>query len=84
MDYTETMRRLLLRETSQSTLSPEQAEGIVRAYRNAAVISRDGKTLLIDFDPCDMDSLRERLGGWLVTDAGAPLPVPDAYLRIKT
>ena len=32
MDYTEAMRRLLLRKTSQSTLSPEQAEGIVRGY----------------------------------------------------
>lgn len=83
MDYTETMRRLVLRKTSQSALSPEQAEGIVRAYRNAAVIARDGKTMLVDFDPGDMDSLRERLGGWLITDAGEPLPVPDACVHIK-
>ena len=83
MDYTEAMRRLLLRKTSQSTLSPEQAEGIVCAYQNAAVISRDGKTMLIDFDPGDMESLRERLGGWLVTEAGTPLPVPDTCLHIK-
>jgi hypothetical protein len=84
MDYTEAMRRLLLRQTSQATLSPEQAEGIVRGFRDAAVVARDGKTMLIDFDPCEMDTLRARLGGWLVTEAGAPLPVPDTCLHIKT
>jgi hypothetical protein len=84
MDYTEAMRRLLLRKTSQSPLSPEQAEALVCGYRDAAVIARDGKTMLIDFDPRELDSLRERLAGWLVTDAGAPLPVPDTCLRIKS
>ena len=40
--------------------------------------------MLIDFDPCEMDSLRVRLGGWLITEAGAPLPVPNTCLHIKT
>jgi len=84
MDYTGTMRRLVIRQTSHATLSADQAEGVVCAFDQARVVNRDGKTLLVDFDPCEIDRLRERLPGWLVSEQGPPVPVPDHCLRIKT
>jgi hypothetical protein len=84
MDYTGTMRRLVIRQTSNATLSADQAEGVVCAFDQARVVNRDGKTLLVDFDPCEIERLRERLPGWLVSEQGPPVPVPDHCLRIKT
>jgi len=84
MDYTDTMRRLVIRQTRDATLSADQAEGVVCAFDQARVVNRDGKTLLVDFDPCEIDRLRERLPGWLVSEQGPPVPVPDHCLRIKT
>jgi hypothetical protein len=75
--------RLILRQTSQSELSAEQAEAIVRGYEDARLLSCEGKTMLVDVDPGRVEALRERLSGWLVTEEGAPRPVPDACLHIK-
>lgn len=88
MDYTGTMRRLLIRQTRDATLSPDQAEGVVRAFDQARVLDRDGKTMLVEVDPCEMDQLterlRERLPGWLVSEQGPPAPVPDHCMHVKT
>ena len=83
MDYTGTMRRLVIRQTRNATLSADQAEGVVRAFDQARVLNREGKTMLVDFDPCDIDRLRERLPGYLVTEQGPPIPVPEHCLHIK-
>ena len=84
MDYTGTMRRLVIRQTSNATLTADQAVGVVQACEQARVINRDGKTLLVDVDPCEIERLRERLPGWLISEQGPPVPVPDHCLRIKT
>ncbi len=78
------MRRVLLRKTSAAELTPEQAEQLVRACPGGNVIQRDGVNLLIDFDPCEIDALRARLKGWIVSEQGPKIPVPDTCLRIKT
>ncbi|UGQ46624.1 hypothetical protein [Massilia endophytica] len=75
--------RLILRQTRQSTLSADEAEGIVRSCADVQVVSRDGRTMLVDAGPCGMESLRERLSGWLVSEAGPPKPVPDACVHVK-
>lgn len=77
------MRRLVIRQTSHATLSAEQAENVVHGYADAQIVSRDGRTLLVDFDPCEIESLREKLPGWLVIEQGPPVPVPDHCLHVK-
>ncbi|MES2743104.1 MAG: hypothetical protein V4754_19440 [Pseudomonadota bacterium] len=78
------MRRVLLRKTSAAELTPEQAEQLVRACPGGNVIQRDGLNLLIDLDPCEIATLRERLKGWIVSEQGPNIPVPDTCVRIKS
>ncbi len=77
------MQRLLLRQTSQATLSPHAAEQVVLGFAEGRVVGRDGKTLLVEFDPCQLAALRERLAGWIVSEQGAPVPVPDTCVKIQ-
>ncbi|AKU23483.1 hypothetical protein MJ904_05050 [Massilia sp. MB5] len=77
------MRHLLLRPTRNASLSADEAEHIVRGFAEARILGRDGKTMLVDFDPCELDALRQRLPGWLVSEQGPPVPVPDSCLHIK-
>jgi hypothetical protein len=84
MDYTGTMRRLVIRQTRHATLTAEQAERVVQGYAEAHVVNRDGRTMLVDFDPCALESLRESLPGWLVIEQGPPVPVPDHCVHVKS
>ncbi len=77
------MRRLVIRQTSHATLSAEQAERVIAGYAAAQIVGRDGRTLLVDFDPCAIEALREQLPGWLVIEQGPPVPVPDHCLHVK-
>lgn len=77
------MRRLLLRQTHTASLNADEVEGIVRGYAEARILGRDGKTMLVDFDPCELEALRQRLTGWLVSEQGPPVPVPDSCLHVK-
>ncbi|TWI60632.1 hypothetical protein IP91_05040 [Pseudoduganella lurida] len=83
MVYTGTMRRLVIRQTNRATLTAEQAERVVQGYAEAKVLNRDGRTMLVDFDPCAIDALRESLPGWLVVEEGPPLAVPDHCVHVK-
>ena len=83
LDYTGTMRRLVIRQTSQATLSAAQAESVVHGHADAHVVGREGRTLLVDIDPCAIDALKQSLPGWLVVEQGPPLPVPDHCLHVK-
>ncbi|MFZ2318519.1 MAG: hypothetical protein WAW12_01495 [Pseudomonas sp.] len=78
------MQRLLLRQTSAASLSPEAVEQLLRASAGASVLSRSGRTLLVDYDPCQLDALREQLDGWIVSEQGPPIPVPDSCLKIES
>ncbi len=77
------MQRLLLRQTSNAVLSPQAAEQVVLGFAEGKVVGRDDKTLLVEFDPCQVAALRERLAGWIVAEQGAPVPVPDTCVRIQ-
>lgn len=77
------MRPVLLRQTSQAQLTSEQAEHVVRGFGGARVLGRDGRTMLIDFDPCELEALRARLPGWVVSEQGPPAPVPDNCVHIE-
>lgn len=77
------MRRLLLRQTHDASLNADEVEGIVRGYAAARILGREGKTMLVDFDPCELEALRQRLPGWLVSEQGPPVPVPDSCLHVK-
>lgn len=81
--YTGTMRRLLLRQDSDATLSADEAEGVVRGYAAARILGRDGRTMLVEFDPCAIDALRAQLPGWLVVEQGSPQPAPDHCVHVK-
>ena len=83
MDYTVTMRRLVIRQTNPAILSAEQAERVVRGCADAKILDSNGRTMLVDVDPCAIDALRENLPGWLVTEEGPPVPLPDHCIHVK-
>ena len=78
------MRHVLLRQTSQAQLTADQVEAVVCAFASARVLGRDGKTMLVDVDPCELEALRSALPGWLVAEQGPPLPVPDTCVRVAS
>jgi hypothetical protein len=75
------MLKVLLRQTKTASLSAEDAETVVRSFAAARVLGKEGKNLLIDFDPCELEALRQRLPGWLAVEQGPPTPVPDTCLH---
>jgi hypothetical protein len=75
------MRQVLLRQTCAASLSADDALTVVGSYANARVVARAGRNLLIEFDPNELEGLRQRLPGWLVVLQGRPIPVPDTRLH---
>ena len=82
------MARLLLRKTSSAAaVSPEDAAQLVCATGCGQVLHRDGNNLLVDVDGADgaaLDALRAQLDGWIVSEQGARIAVPDTRVRLKT
>jgi hypothetical protein len=77
------MSRLLLRKTSCSAVSCDDAEALVRAAENGRVLHRDGDNMLVELEDTSIGPLRDELQGWIVSEQGPRIPVPDTRLKLR-
>jgi len=81
------MARLLLRKTASAAVSPEHAEQLVCATGCGQVLHRDGNNLLVDLSDADgaaLAVLRTQLDGWIVSEQGPRIAVPDTRVKLKS
>ena len=77
------MLQVVLRPTDTAQASAAEALSLVASHAGR-VINQSGRNLLIELDAAHLDALRESLTGWIVSPQGAPIPVPDTRIRIRS
>lgn len=77
------MTQVILRRTSNATVSVEVAVALVSAGRKGRVLHHSGDNLLADIDPAQLSPLKEQLAGWIVSPQAATIPVPDTRLKVR-
>jgi hypothetical protein len=77
------MPRFILRKTSGSALSCQDAERLVCAAKNGRVLHRDNGNMLVELEESSVCDLRDSLPGWVICEEGEHIPVPDTRLKLR-
>lgn len=76
------MSQVILRRTADATVSTEEALSLVGATVNGRVIHHSGDNLLVDIAAGELDALKSKLTGWVVSPQQERIAVPDTRRRI--
>ncbi|MPQ55978.1 hypothetical protein [Duganella sp. FT27W] len=76
------MSQVILRRTADATISTEEALSMVGATIDGRVIHHSGDNLLVDVAAGELDALKSKLTGWVVSPQQERIPVPDTRRRI--
>ena len=76
------MSQVILRRTADATVSTEEALSLVGATVDGRVIHHSGDNLLVDIAAGELDALKGKLTGWVVSPQQERIAVPDTRRRI--
>ncbi|KQN69458.1 hypothetical protein ASF04_14355 [Duganella sp. Leaf61] len=76
------MSQVILRRTADATVSTEEALSLVGATVDGRVIHHSGDNLLVDIAAGELDALKSKLTGWVVSPQQERIAVPDTRRRI--
>jgi len=76
------MSQVILRRTADATISTEEALSMVGATVDGRVILHSGDNLLVDVAAGELDALKSKLTGWVVSPQQERIAVPDTRRRI--
>lgn len=76
------MSQVILRRTADATVSTEEALSLVGATVDGRVIHHSGDNLLVDIAVGELDALKSKLTGWVVSPQQERIAVPDTRRRI--
>lgn len=76
------MSQVILRRTADATVSTEEVLSLVGATVDGRVIHHSGDNLLVDVAAGELDILRRKLTGWVVSPQQERIDVPDTRRRI--
>jgi len=76
------MSQVILRRTADATVSTEEALSLVGATVDGRVIHHSGNNLLVDVAAGELDTLKSKLTGWVVSPQQERIDVPDTRRRI--
>ena len=76
------MSQVILRRTADATVSTEEALSMVGATVDGRVIHHSGDNLLVDVAAGELDALKSKLTGWVVSPQQKRIAVPDTRRRI--
>lgn len=76
------MSQVILRRTADATVSTEEALSLVGATIDGRVIHHSGDNLLVDVAAGELDALKSKLTGWVVSPQQERIDVPDTRRRI--
>lgn len=76
------MSQVILRRTADATVSTEEALSMVGATVDGRVIHHSGDNLLVDVAAGELDALKSKLTGWVVSPQQERIAVPDTRRRI--
>jgi len=76
------MSQVILRRTADATVSTEEALSLVGATVDGRVIHHSGNNLLVDVAAGELEVLKSKLTGWVVSPQQERIDVPDTRRRI--
>ena len=76
------MSQVILRRTADATISTEEALSMVGATVDGRVIHHSSDNLLVDVAAGELDALKSKLTGWVVSPQQERIAVPDTRRRI--
>jgi len=76
------MSQVILRRTADATISTEEALSLVGATVDGRVIHHSGDNVLVDVAAGELDALKSKLTGWVVSPQQERIAVPDTRRRI--
>ena len=76
------MSQVILRRTADATVSTEEALSLVGATVDGRVIHHSGDNVLVDVAAGELDALKSKLTGWVVSPQQERIAVPDTRRRI--